>query len=56
MTSLTKILAKRGIDFDDLMDEIEYEESEMERRGIEIKLNAPEAEPEEKIEEEEKDD
>jgi len=41
MTSLTRILAKRGIDFDDLMDEIEYEEAEMARRGIEIKLISP---------------
>ena len=55
MTSLTKILAKRGIDFDDLMDEIEYEEAEMASRGIEIKLIAPIVPTEEKIEEEDED-
>jgi len=35
------------------MDEIEYEEAEMARRGIEIKLIDPTAAPEEKTEEEE---
>lgn len=56
MTSLTQILHKRGLDFDDLMDEIEYEEAEMARRGIEIKLISPPAEAVETIEEDKKDE